>query len=82
MNKPGQLKAMISSTSIDLPEHRREAVDACLREGIFPIGMEQLPARDATGIQVSLEMVDQADICFDGASIWVANYFINTVSKL
>jgi hypothetical protein len=30
--------------------------------GIFPIGMEQLPARDATGVAVSLQMVDQADI--------------------
>eukprot|EP01031_Cornospumella_fuschlensis_P020710 gene20710-25387_t len=47
---------MISSTAVDLPEHREQAVDACLREGVFPIGMEQLPARDASGIQVSLEM--------------------------
>ena len=39
-------KVMISSTSIDLPKHRREVVDACLREGVFPIGMENLPARD------------------------------------
>jgi hypothetical protein len=53
---------MIGSAALDLPEHRKQAVEACLREGVFPIGMEQLPARDATGIQVSLEMVDKADI--------------------
>lgn len=60
---------MISSTAADLPEHRKQVVDACLREGIFPIGMEQLPARDATGIRVSLEMVDEADI-YIGVYAW------------
>jgi len=67
--KPGQLTAMISSTAIDLPEHRKQVFDACLREGVFPIGMDQLPARDATGIQVSLEMVDKADI-YIGIYAW------------
>ncbi len=62
MKKPGQLTAMISSTALDLPEHRERVKAACLREGVFPIGMEELPARDTSGIQVSLGMVDQADI--------------------
>ena len=53
---------MLSSTALDLPEHRALAHKACLDAGVFPIGMEQLPARDATGIAASLEMVDQADI--------------------
>ncbi len=53
---------MISSTALDLPRHRELAHKACLEAGVFPIGMEQLPARDATGIAASLEMVDQADI--------------------
>lgn len=69
MSKPGKLTAMISSTAVDLPEHRKQVVEACLREGVFPIGMEQLPARDATGIQVSLEMVDKADI-YIGIYAW------------
>lgn len=60
--KPGQLTAMISSTAVDLPEHRAAVKEACLSCGIFPIGMEHLPARDATGITVSLEMVDKADL--------------------
>jgi tetratricopeptide (TPR) repeat protein len=69
MNKPGQVTAMISSTAVDLPEHRKQVVEACLREGVFPIGMEQLPARDATGIQASLDMVDKADI-YIGIYAW------------
>ncbi|HEV7670240.1 MAG TPA: DUF4062 domain-containing protein [Thermoanaerobaculia bacterium] len=69
MKKPGQLTAMISSTALDLPEHRDEVIEACLREGVFPIGMEHLPSRDASGIRVSLEMVDQADI-YIGVYAW------------
>ena len=60
---------MISSTALDLPEHRQRVMDACLHEGIFSIGMEHLPARDASGIHVSLEMVDQADI-YIGVYAW------------
>ena len=69
MAKPGKITAMISSTAADLPEHRKEAIDACLRASVFPIGMEHLPARDATGIQASLEMVDRADI-YIGIYAW------------
>jgi len=60
---------MISSTSIDLPEHRKEAIEACLREGVFPIAVEYLPARDADAIRVSLEMVDKADV-YIGIYAW------------
>src|SRR6266568_2564498 len=69
MNKPGQKIAMISSTSVDLPEHRPEVRDACLREGFFPDMMESLPARDADAIRVSLEMVDRADV-YIGIFAW------------
>src|SRR5262245_2929903 len=55
-------KVMISSTARDLPEHRKEAMDACLREGMFPSMMEHLPASDAEAIGASLAMVDEADI--------------------
>jgi tetratricopeptide (TPR) repeat protein len=73
MNKPGKKTAMISSTSIDLPLHRDEVVQACLRQGVFPIGMEQLPARDADAVRVSMEMVDQADI-YIGIFAWRYGY--------
>jgi tetratricopeptide (TPR) repeat protein len=53
---------MISSTALDLPEHRAAVKEACIAAGFFPIGMEHLPARDANGIKVSLEMVDRADL--------------------
>ncbi|HLO15820.1 MAG TPA: DUF4062 domain-containing protein [Anaerolineales bacterium] len=53
---------MVSSTARDLPEHRKEVMDACLRQGMFPDMMEHLPASDADAIRVSLDMVDRADI--------------------
>src|SRR5438067_1590222 len=57
-----QLRVMISSTARDLPEHRKEVMDACLRQGMFPYMMEHLPASDAEAISASLRMVDDADI--------------------
>src|SRR2546430_1490156 len=55
-------KVMISSTAYDLPEHRKEVLDACLRQGMLPIMMEHSPASDADAIGESLRMVDEADI--------------------
>lgn len=60
--EPGQFTAMISSTALDLPEHRAAVKEACIDAGIFPIGMEHLPARDDSGITVSLEMINKADV--------------------
>ncbi len=57
-----QPKVMISSTARDLPAHRKEVLDACLRQGMFPMMMEHLPASDAEAISASLDMVDEADI--------------------
>src|SRR5919108_6095848 len=56
------IDVMISSTARDLPEHREEVRDACLRQGMFPVMMEHLPASDAEAIAASLAMVDQAEI--------------------
>ena len=53
---------MISSTARDLPEHRKEVMDACLRQGMFPHMMEHLPANDAEAISASLKLVDEAEI--------------------
>lgn len=60
---------MISSTAIDLPEHRKQVFEACLCEGVFPDGMESLPARDADAITTSMEMVNRADI-YIGIFAW------------
>ncbi|SRR6266851_5404917 len=73
MPEPTRKTAMISSTSVDLPEHRQQAIDACLRQGIFPSAMEHLPARDADAMRVSLEMVDKADI-YIGIYAWRYGY--------
>ncbi|HEY3227878.1 MAG TPA: DUF4062 domain-containing protein, partial [Roseiflexaceae bacterium] len=56
------INVMISSTARDLPEHRKEVLDACLRQGMFPVMMEHLPASDADAIAESLRMVDEAAI--------------------
>ncbi len=33
-------KVMVSSTARDLPDHRQGVLDACLRQGMFPLMME------------------------------------------
>lgn len=57
-----RVDVFISSTSLDLPIHRKQAMEACMRMGMFPIMMEYLPASDADAIRASLEMVDEAEI--------------------
>lgn len=58
---PTVKKAMISSTACDLPEHRKQVMDACHRQTVFPMMMEHLPASDQEAISASLQMVDEAD---------------------
>ena len=53
---------LISGTTRDLPDHRQQVMDACLRMGMFPKTMEQLPASEADAIRASLELVDDVDI--------------------
>lgn len=53
---------IISSTALDLPEHRKEVMAACLRQGMFPKMMEYLPALDAEAISASIALVNEADI--------------------
>ncbi|HYE15628.1 MAG TPA: DUF4062 domain-containing protein, partial [Pyrinomonadaceae bacterium] len=54
---------MISSTARDLPEHREKVMHACLRLGMFyPEMMEHLSAADANAVEVSLGMVEKADV--------------------
>ena len=58
-----QLRVMISSTARDLPEHREKVKDACMSLGMFfPDMMEHLNATDANALDVSLRIVDRADL--------------------
>lgn len=57
-----RIDVMISSTAHDLPDYRQQALDACVRQGMFPIMMEHLPAMASDAITVSLAMVDEAEI--------------------
>lgn len=56
------LVAMVSSTARDLPEYRKQVMDAWSRSRVFAKMMEHLPAQDADAVKVSLEMVDKSDI--------------------
>ncbi|MDQ3012092.1 MAG: DUF4062 domain-containing protein, partial [Acidobacteriota bacterium] len=69
IDKPGQKTAMISSTSLDLPDHRKQVIEACLRQSIHPLAMEHLPARDADAVTVDDESIAQADI-YIGIYAW------------
>jgi tetratricopeptide (TPR) repeat protein len=53
---------MVSSTALDLPEHRKEVMDACLRMGMHPVMMEHLSAGDTTAAEKSRAMVEEAAI--------------------
>lgn len=53
---------MISSTMHDLPEHRKEVLDACLRQKMLPLMMEHLPASPADAIRESLRLVEEASV--------------------
>lgn len=55
-------KVMISSTARDLPQHRKEIMDACLSQGMLPTMMEYLPASSDSAVEVSLKMVEESDI--------------------
>jgi len=57
-----QLKVMISSTARDLPEHRKQLVEACLRQGMFPLRLEDLPANSDEAVTSSLKMIEEADV--------------------
>jgi hypothetical protein len=53
---------MISSTALDLPQHRAQVMHACLSSpNVLPVMMEHLPAASADAKRVSIEMVDGSD---------------------
>ncbi len=56
------IDVMLSSTSKDLPEYRKEAIDAVWRAKMFPIAMETLTGADNDAIGISFKMVDDAEI--------------------
>jgi Domain of unknown function (DUF4062) len=57
-----QLVVAVSSTALDLPDHRKEVLNACLQQQVFPKMMEHLPASPDDAIAASMELIDIADI--------------------
>jgi len=53
---------MISSTARDLPEYRPMVMEACLSQGFRPIMMEHLAGQDRSATDVSVGMVEDADV--------------------
>jgi tetratricopeptide (TPR) repeat protein len=53
---------MVSSTAKDLPEHRKQVIEACLRLGMRPLAMEHLTADPDDAASVSVRLVDEADV--------------------
>jgi tetratricopeptide (TPR) repeat protein len=52
----------ISSTSKDLAEYRKAAIDACLELKLFPVAMEYFEAIDAGATAASLKKLDECDL--------------------
>jgi hypothetical protein len=55
-------KVFISSTSRDLADYRRAAIDTCLKLGLFPIAMEYFEAMSAGATEGSKRKLDEADL--------------------
>ena len=53
---------VVSSTLLDLEEHRVAVINAIWRCGMFPLAMERDPALPIDTITYSQQLVDQADI--------------------
>ena len=62
MTKPQRLDVMVSSTSLDLPRHREQARAGIMRAGHHPIGMETLSAANQNAVDVSLALVEEAEV--------------------
>jgi hypothetical protein len=59
---PERTCIMISSTLLDLAEHRKDVLEACLRQGMEPMCMERLPESDTEAVRLTLDMADRADV--------------------
>ncbi|MBN2305096.1 MAG: DUF4062 domain-containing protein [Anaerolineae bacterium] len=53
---------MVSSTTRDMPDHRRSVIDAIWRRGMFPLAMERDTADTASAVEYSLELVNQSEV--------------------
>jgi len=56
------LDVFISSTSIDLPEHRKAVVDALLSIGLFPSGMEHWPVTSENPVNLCYQKMQDAEL--------------------
>ena len=57
-----RIDVFISSTSIDLPEHRQAVKDALLAIGLFPSGMETWPVEDENPVDLCRTKLEKAKV--------------------
>jgi len=55
------MKVFVSSTYVDLVEHRRAVIDALLRMNLTPLAMEHFGSRPAEPTRACLEEIDRCD---------------------
>ena len=53
---------MVSSTTKDLPSHRKAVVDGIWRRGMYPLVMETATATPVDAIKFSLDLVNEAEV--------------------
>jgi len=53
---------MVSSTAVDLPQHRERLIEAIQRVGFVPVPMEHLAGADTNLLGASLELVRKSDL--------------------
>ena len=56
------MKVMVSSTIVDLPEHRQQVEAACLDQEMLPLMMEHQPASYLDPVAFSIDLVNRADV--------------------
>lgn len=56
------MNTIISSTARDLPEHRKQVIDACHRCTCNYVWMATLPATDDDAVKASMALVEKADV--------------------
>jgi eukaryotic-like serine/threonine-protein kinase len=66
-------KVFISSTKVDLPRHRAEVKEALIKNGYFPVEMDDFGARDVDPVTGCLRLVAESQL-FLGIYAWRYGY--------
>lgn len=62
MNKSAELTAAVSSTVLDLPEHRQMVFEACRQMRVVPNSWDENEAADVSNLRMNLDRVKSVDV--------------------